>query len=83
MLQRVARDIASYPQLSVFLATDASQADASRIEALLASETGVRGHRFVPKDQALAELQRAQGLTEIAGALGSNPLPDAFIVDLG
>jgi cell division transport system permease protein len=81
-VQRVAGRIASDPQLSVFLATDASQADAKSIAAVLAAAPPVRGHRFVPKDQALAELQRAQGLAEIAAALGSNPLPDAFIVDL-
>jgi cell division transport system permease protein len=81
-VQRVAGGLASDPQLSVFLAKDATRADAARIESLLTGASGARGHRFVPKDQALAELQRVQGLSEIAGAVGTNPLPDAFVVDL-
>jgi cell division transport system permease protein len=81
-VQRIAAGIASDPQLSVFLANDATQADWTRVEALLAAAPGVRAHRFVSKDQALAELQRVQGVADIAAALGSNPLPDAFIVDL-
>jgi cell division transport system permease protein len=44
---------------------------------------GVRRHRFVPRDQALAELKQAEGAREIAATLGANPLPDAVIVALG
>jgi cell division transport system permease protein len=64
------------------MGADAARADAARVEAAVASAPGVRRHRFVPKDQALAELRQADGAREIAGTLGSNPLPDAVIVDL-
>jgi cell division transport system permease protein len=36
--------------------------------------------RFVPRDEALKELASVQGLPELIGALGRNPLPDAFVV---
>jgi cell division transport system permease protein len=80
--QRLAGHAAGDPQLAVFMAADAARADAARVEAAVASAPGVRRHRFVPKDQALAELRQADGAREIAGTLGSNPLPDAVIVDL-
>jgi cell division transport system permease protein len=70
------------PQLSVFLAREATRADAARVEAALAGAPGVRRHRFVPKEEALADLQRAEGLREILATLGSNPLPDALVADL-
>ena len=80
--QRLAGHAVGDPQLAVFMATDASRADAARVEAAVASAPGVRRHRFVPKDQALAELRQADGTREIAATLGSNPLPDAVIVEL-
>ena len=81
-LERLAGHLGADPQLSVFLATDATRADGARVEAALKGARGVRSFRFVPKDEALAEMKRAQGLAELAGSLGSNPLPDAFIVAL-
>lgn len=80
--QRLAGEARVDPQLSVFLAREATRADAGRIEAALTGAPGVRRQRFVPKEAALAELQRDEGVREIVVTLGSNPLPDAFVVDL-
>jgi cell division transport system permease protein len=80
--QRLAGHVGGDPQLSVFLAPEATRADASRVEAALAGAPGVRRHRLVPKEEALAELQRTEGMREILATLGTNPLPDALIVDL-
>jgi len=79
---RLAGHAAGDPQLAVFMALDAVRADAARVEAAVAGAPGVRRHRFVPKDQALAELKEAEGAREIAATLGANPLPDAVIVEL-
>jgi cell division transport system permease protein len=81
-LERLAGHLGADPQLSVFLATDATRADGARVETALKGSSVVRSFRFVPKDQALAEMKRTEGLAEITAALGSNPLPDAFIVAL-
>lgn len=81
-LERLAGHLGGDPQLSVFLASDAGRSDAARVEAALKGAPGVRSFRFVPKDEALAEMKRAAGLAEIAASLGSNPLPDAFVVAL-
>src|SRR5512134_1087396 len=75
--QRLAGHVTGDPQLAVFMAPDAA-----RVEAAVANAPGVRRHRFVPKDQALAELKQAEGAREIAAMLGANPLPDAVIVEL-
>lgn len=81
-LERLAGHLGADPQLSVFLAADAARADAARVEAALKGAAGVRSFRFVPKDEAFAEMKRAAGLAEIAASLGANPLPDAFVVAL-
>ncbi|HUL91479.1 MAG TPA: permease-like cell division protein FtsX [Burkholderiales bacterium] len=80
--ERFAGHAAGDPQLAVFMTPDAARADAARVEAAVANASGVRRSRFVPKDRALAELKQAEGASEIAATLGSNPLPDAVIVDL-
>ena len=36
--------------------------------------------RFVPREEALKEMSEVQGLSEVIGALGRNPLPDAYVV---
>ena len=81
-LERLAGHLGADPQLSVFLAADAARADAAGIESVLKSASGVRTFRFVPKDEALAEMRRSEGLAGIAASLPSNPLPDAFVVAL-
>ena len=68
------------PHVSVYLALDASAGDAKRIEQALRSQPGVATVQFVPRDQALAELQSRTHLAELLAALDRNPLPDAFTV---
>ena len=78
----LARDLTGDPQMSVFLALDAGKADADKVEAELKRAAGVRKARFVPRDEALAELKQAEGFGDIVASLRTNPLPDAFVVDL-
>lgn len=70
------------PQITVFLAMDATKADAERIGARLRDASGVARMRFVPRDEALADLKRNDALAEAIGTLKANPLPDAFVVSL-
>jgi len=80
-LQNSARALASEPQLSLFLAVDAARADALQIEARLKQHPGVREFRYIPRDQALAELKAGTGLADVVDSLAQNPLPDAYIVE--
>jgi cell division transport system permease protein len=68
------------PQISAFLAVDASRAEAAQIESRLKRHAQVRTYRFVPRDQALQELKQASGLADIVDSLPQNPLPDAFVI---
>lgn len=80
-LQKSAHTLASDPQLSLFLALEAGRDDAPQIEARLKEHPGVRSFRFVPRDQALADLKAGTGLADVVDSLVQNPLPDAFIVE--
>jgi cell division transport system permease protein len=70
------------PQLSVFLARDAAKADITAVEARLKGAGGVSAVRFVSRDAALVDLNRAAGMEEVIASLPQNPLPDAFVVTL-
>ena len=79
-LQAVTLRAALEPQLSLFLRTEAKRPEADALGARLKGDARVREARFVPREQALKELQASEGLAEVVAALKSNPLPDAFIV---
>jgi len=68
------------PQLSVFLRVEATRAEAEALGARLRGDSRVREVRFVPREQALKELRAIEGLGDVVAALGSNPLPDAFVL---
>ncbi len=76
-LQGVAQRFTFEPQLSVFLKPEAKRAE---LEARLRADPRVAALRFVPRDEALAELRVAEGLADVVAALERNPLPDAFVV---
>jgi cell division transport system permease protein len=76
-LQGVAQRFSFEPQLSVFLRPEAKRAE---LEARLRADERVAALRFVPRDEALAELRVAEGLADVVAALERNPLPDTFVV---
>lgn len=78
LAQRVDAD----PQLSVFFATDAGKPEIEAVEAELKRAGGVRSLRFVSRGEALRAIRQSEGIGEIVATLKSNPLPDAFVVDL-
>src|SRR6266853_1776662 len=81
-LDSLSRNASVDPQLSVFLARDAAKTDIAAVEARLKAATGVSNVRFVSRDAALVELNRAAGMEEVIASLPQNPLPDAFVVRL-
>jgi cell division transport system permease protein len=80
-LQSLAQDRAPTPQISIFLALDAQPTDAHEIDNRLKKQASVAKFRFVPRDQALAELKAKSGLADVIASLGRNPLPDGFVID--
>jgi cell division transport system permease protein len=76
----IAKHLSRDPRVSVFLVPDAGADDARSIEQRLKQHDSVASVDFVPRDTALAELERTAGLGDVRATLGQNPLPDAFIV---
>jgi len=56
------------------------RAEAETLGAQFRADARVRDVRFVPREQALRELQAIEGLAEVVAALNGNPLPDAFVL---
>jgi len=81
-LEAVSHKISFEPQLTVFLARDATRSEVAAVESRLKGARGALGVRFVSKEAALADLGRTGGLAEVIGSLPQNPLPDAFVVTL-
>ena len=79
-LRTVTQGASLEPQLSVFLHPETKRADAEALGARLKADSRVRDARFVPREQALKELQATEGLAEVVAALNRNPLPDAFVL---
>lgn len=79
-LRSVAGRFALDAQVSVFLRPQAGRAEAQALGKTLRADGRVDTVRFVPREEALKELSRVQGMPEVIAALGNNPLPDAFVV---
>lgn len=82
-LQEFARELATDPQLSVFLALDAGRSDAAQIETRLKRHPAVRKFSYVSREQALRDMKAKTGFADVVDSLGHNPLPDAYVVDAG
>jgi cell division transport system permease protein len=79
-LQTFSRQLSSDPQVSLFMALDAAEADVAEVERRLKEHGDVGRYEFGPRDRALQRLKRNAGMGDVLADLGRNPLPDAFIV---
>jgi len=68
------------PQVSLFLTMDAKSDDVRKLRMQLYKHPSIKNVEFVASDQALEQLKKSTGLTDVIGGLKQNPLPDAFIV---
>jgi len=82
-LSSVSRQLTRNPQVSLFLALDASKADITALEGRLKQIPGVRALRFISREQALHSLKQSEDLSDVIAALQTNPLPDAFVLETG
>jgi cell division transport system permease protein len=69
------------PQLTIFMKLDATSAQIEETGNRLRRHGGVRGVRYVSREDALSELKRNAGLGDVLAGLEGNPLPAAFVVD--
>lgn len=78
-LQGLSRQLSGDPQVSIFLALDASSAEVTEVQRRLRAHPRVAQVRFIPRAEALDDLKRNAGLSDILDNLQRNPLPDAFV----
>ena len=79
-LRDLGRNASSVQQISLFMQIDASKKDVAEIETRLRQAPNSTW-RFVPKEDALKQMQAGEGMAEIVASLPRNPLPDAFIIE--
>ena len=72
--------LALEPRISLFLEPQVRRADAEALGKRLRADPRIAAVRFIPREEALKDMAAVQGLSEVIGALGRNPLPDAFVV---
>jgi len=82
--QPVLGQLAVDPQVTLFLAHEANSTQLNRVAQRLRTEhdAQIASMHTVPRDQALAQLQRNPGWADALAALPENPLPDAIVVTL-
>lgn len=78
-IARLAHGVSGVPEISIFLQQDAGQDVINEVQERLRDDADVRTVRFIPRADALQELERS-GLADVVRALPANPLPDAFVV---
>ena len=85
-LRPVSHELSVEPEISVFLSTEATreraQAMGDELQAAARSAGLAEKLEFIPREKALDGLKARAGLKEVVTALGTNPLPDAYVVRL-
>lgn len=85
-LRPVSHELSVEPEISVFLSTEATreraQAVGDELQAAARSAGLAVKLEFIPREKALDGLKARAGLNEVVTALGTNPLPDAYVVRL-
>ena len=82
----IAAQLSIEPEISVFLKTTLSTTEAAALapslRKILVDNKLKAKLNFIPKDKALAALQSTSSIAEVLASLGSNPLPDAYVIGL-
>ncbi|WP_338847738.1 permease-like cell division protein FtsX [Massilia sp. W12] len=85
-LRPLSAQLAVEPELSIFLKPALTQEEGRAlgepIERLLQQYKVRARMRFVPREEALAQLQARGALADVLGSLGQNPLPDSWVLQL-
>ena len=86
-LKPVSRELAVEPEMSVFTTIDLPRERAQALAAdirRVAQTNGVSVKLdFIARENALAAMKERAGLSDVVTTLGSNPLPDAYVIKLG
>ena len=82
----VTEQLAVQPEISVFMQVNASRDQATAIEPaiyqILQQNDSDAKVQFIPREKALDALKNKTGMGDALVTLGTNPLPDAYVVKL-
>jgi cell division transport system permease protein len=82
----LSEQLAVEPEISIFMAMDTPRDKAIALAADIHRVAGdLKGNanlEFVPRENALNTLKDKSGLADVLATLGSNPLPDAYVLKL-
>lgn len=81
-IERSARALDSRRVIDVYLAERLSATNRATIESALRGTAGVAGVSYISKDEALAAFRADVGRYDLVEALGYNPLPASFRLEL-
>ncbi len=79
-LNRLAVQVTSEPQITLFLKLDSNAATIGAIDKLLSAQANIDHYQFVDKTNAWKKFQESANNTDAAASLDKNPLPDDFFV---
>ncbi|MES2353558.1 MAG: permease-like cell division protein FtsX [Pseudomonadota bacterium] len=79
-LHGIAGRINAEPQISLFLALEATPSDVQAVETRLKMHHAVAQFKFISKEEAFEEMRTATRFGDALEALDKNPLPDAFVI---
>lgn len=80
VVAELAASPATRPQLSVFMAIDATRKQAKDLAEELARRPESLHVELIPREETLARYRQKKGYAEALAALAENPYPDALIV---
>jgi cell division transport system permease protein len=85
-IRPVSAQLVVEPEISIFLGMQVSRQQANSLAPAIRRVLQQQGNRgtleFVPREQALAALKSRSSLSEALSTLGSNPLPDGYVLKL-
>lgn len=68
------------PQITVFMRSSATPDELAALRDLAGKDARIASHRYVPKDDALKQMQQSSGMGDLLAGLSENPLPDAIVL---
>ena len=85
-LQPLSNQVSVDPEISIYLSMDLprdkAESLASEFKRLTNQHQVSASLKFIPRESALENLNKQADLTDVVSTLGSNPLPDAYVVKL-
>ncbi len=78
--QDLVTELSSTPQISLFMELSADKKDIDVLRKKLEPHPEIISLAFIPRDQALKQLQQSTGQADVIGVLEENPLPNAFVI---